>query len=215
MVTSCDADTLAVGASTSCVASYTPTDADWDTGTITNTVTATAQDAQAVVVAATATAKMWPDRFDTSDATSVCLANMPYLNWNFVLPSGFPVTSDTPMTITWINPNGENYVVKNQPLKGSRLWPGASTTDPMQWPGWVLGEDGQYIESDGNYAWTLNGVDVVFSVNPQSTETVHYPRLRLIAIPSPRPVRCLSLVPTLALPLERRERCSLVGSCSC
>lgn len=185
LVTSCDADTLPVGDSISCVASYTPTDADWTAGTISNTVTATAQDARAVVVTASGTASMWSDRFDTSDATSVCLANMPYLKWNFVLPSGFPVTSDTPMTITWINPNGENYVVTNQPLKGSRLWPGASTTEPMQWPGWSLGEDGVYVKTDGNYAWTANGVDVVFSVNPSSTETVHYPPATADCNPKP------------------------------
>ena len=71
----------------------------------------------------------------------------------------------TECRITFLNPEGENYVVKNQPLDGELLWPGASATAPKMWPGWEL-VDGEYVKTDGNYDWTREGVTVRFEVNP-------------------------------------------------
>ncbi|WP_167001888.1 hypothetical protein [Mumia sp. ZJ430] len=62
-----------------------------------------------------------------------------------------------------------------QPLSGRLLWPGASATEPLQWPGWELLPDGTYGETDGNFAWTRRGVTVRFDVNPTYSTTVAYP----------------------------------------
>jgi len=100
---------------------------------------------------------------------------VPYLKWNMALPPGFLPQGANPLTITFINPDGPDYVVTGLALNGTMLWPGASATAPKQWPGWKQLADGTYVETTGNYAWTRNGVEVKFSVNPEYTTTVAYP----------------------------------------
>lgn len=110
------------------------------------------------------------------DIAAVCEGDTPYLGYAVALPEGVEVDDDTPLTITFINPDGgENYVAEDQPLEGSLLWPGASDTEPKQWPGWEQQDDGSYVETDGNYAWTRDGVQVLFEVNPQYSTVVDYP----------------------------------------
>ncbi|MDQ7878277.1 hypothetical protein Q9R08_09865 [Microbacterium sp. QXD-8] len=108
------------------------------------------------------------------DIDSVCVGDVPYLGYELTLPEGFVADSETPVTITFVNPDGEDYVVENQPLSGELLWPGASATAPKMWPGWEL-VNGEYVETDGNYAWTRAGVTVRFEVNPSYSTEVQYP----------------------------------------
>jgi hypothetical protein len=105
---------------------------------------------------------------------SVCVGDVPYLGYGLTLPEGFEADSETPVTITFVNPDGEDYVVENQPLSGKLLWPGASATAPKMWPGWEL-VNGEYVETDGNFAWTRAGVTVRFEVNPSYSTEVQYP----------------------------------------
>jgi LPXTG-motif cell wall-anchored protein len=107
---------------------------------------------------------------------SKCLSDVPYLEWDLSLPAGFPDQGTSPLSITFINPNGDDYTISGLPLKGSMLWPGASDGNPKQWPGWKLLADGTYVETDGNFAWTRDGVEVLFKVNPETTITVNYPK---------------------------------------
>lgn len=107
---------------------------------------------------------------------SVCVGDVPYLGYEVGLPEGVTADGDTPLTITFLHPTGgENYVVTDQPLSGTILWPGASAEEPQQWPGFVRNEDGSYTQTEGNYAWTRDGVQVLFEVNPSYSTVVDYP----------------------------------------
>ena len=70
------------------------------------------------------------------DLAAQCVSAVPYLAYAVDLPPGFETDDATPMTITFVNPDGEDYVKANLPLKGKILWPGAKATAPQQWPGW-------------------------------------------------------------------------------
>jgi len=110
------------------------------------------------------------------DIAAVCQGDTPYLDYGVSLPEGIEVDDDAPLTITFINPDGgEDFVAEDQPLEGSLLWPGASDTEPKQWPGWEQQDDGSYVETDGNYAWTRDDVQVRFEVNPEYSQIVSYP----------------------------------------
>lgn len=109
------------------------------------------------------------------DITAVCESAVPYLGYEVSLPQGVEADGDTPLTVTFLNPDGDDYEVTDQPLAGRLLWPGASATEPLQWPGWERLDDGTYVETDGNYAWTREGVQVRFEVNPDYSTVVDYP----------------------------------------
>lgn len=109
------------------------------------------------------------------DIASQCVSAVPYLSYAVTLPPGLHEVPDNPVTITFVNPNGDDYVVTGQPLSGRLLWPGASATPPLQWPGWKMLDDGTYVETDGNFAWTREGITVRFDVNPTYSTTVEYP----------------------------------------
>jgi hypothetical protein len=107
---------------------------------------------------------------------AVCEGDVPYLGYEVALPEGVTVDAENPLTITFLHPSGgENYVVTDQPLAGTILWPGASAEEPKQWPGFVRNEDGSYTQTEGNYAWTRDGVQVRFEVNPSFSTVVDYP----------------------------------------
>ncbi|GAA5093458.1 hypothetical protein GCM10025760_23620 [Microbacterium yannicii] len=115
---------------------------------------------------------------------SVCVGDVPYLGYAVSLPEGLVVDSSTPVTITFVNPDGEDYVVANQPLSGKLLWPGASDGNPKMWPGWDL-VDGEYVQTDGNFAWTRAGVTVEFEVNPTYATEVEYPQATVLCANPP------------------------------
>jgi hypothetical protein len=107
---------------------------------------------------------------------AVCQGDVPYLGYAVDLPAGATFNGENPVTITFLHPGGgESYVVTDQPLSGTILWPGASAEEPKQWPGFVRNEDGSYTETEGNYAWTRDGVEVLFEVNPSYSTVVTYP----------------------------------------
>lgn len=107
---------------------------------------------------------------------AVCQGDVPYLGYEVALPAGVTVDDENPLTITFLHPSGgESYVMTDQPLSGTILWPGASAEEPRQWPGFVRNDDGSYTETEGNYAWTRDGVEVLFEVNPSYSKVVSYP----------------------------------------
>ena len=109
------------------------------------------------------------------DVGATCVGDVPYLAYDLTLPEGFGEAGPTPLTITFVNPSGENYVVSNLPLKGEMLWPGASATEPLMWPGWDL-VNGEYVDvGNDNFGWTRNGITVAFDVNPHYETTLTYP----------------------------------------
>ncbi|WP_144276300.1 CshA/CshB family fibrillar adhesin-related protein [Demequina sp. NBRC 110053] len=108
-------------------------------------------------------------------AAAQCAAATPYLTWDVELPEGFPDQGANPLMVTFVNPDGDDYVLTDLPLEGRTLWPGASDEEPLQWPGWERLADGTYAETDGNYRWTRGAIEVRLEVNPEVTTTVSYP----------------------------------------
>lgn len=104
---------------------------------------------------------------------ATCQGDVPYLTYSLSLPEGF-VAGPNPVTITFVNPAGDDYAVSGNPLTGALLWPGAQATEPRMWPGWDL-VNGTYVPTDANYAWTRDGVTVRFEVNPTYSTFVEYP----------------------------------------
>jgi hypothetical protein len=121
------------------------------------------------------------------DIQSICQGDVPYLGYAVTLPEGFVTEDPTPVTITFVNPDGEDYVVTDQALAGSLLWPGAKETEPKMWPGWQL-VDGTYVQTDGNFAWTREGVTVRFDVNPTYSTVVEYPAASALCANPPKQV---------------------------
>ncbi|WP_265522453.1 hypothetical protein [Oerskovia flava] len=110
------------------------------------------------------------------DIGAVCVGDVPFLGYEIFLPEGAWTDEENPLTITFEHPTGgEDYVVEGLPLAGDLLWPGASDVEPLQWPGWERLEDGSYVETDENFAWTRAGVTVHFEVNPDYSTSIEYP----------------------------------------
>jgi len=85
-------------------------------------------------------------------------------------------TPNTTVTVTFVNPHGDDYVVRDLPLSGSVPWPGAVVKDGkgVDWPGWRQLADGTWVEGD-EFDWVRPDVEVLFEVNPSATVTVAYP----------------------------------------
>lgn len=104
-----------------------------------------------------------------------CVGSVPYLSYALDLPRGFETNDPRPLTITFVNPDGADHRISGLPLTGRVLWPGASATPPLMWPGWDL-VDGQYVEvGDERFGWTRDGITVRFQVNPEYSTTLEYP----------------------------------------
>ncbi len=102
-----------------------------------------------------------------------CVGDVPYLHYS-VLPQGTP---NTKVTLTWLNPKGDDIVVTDLPLEGTVLWPGAEVDGSgkaTDWPGWTKQSDGSWTEGDA-FSWARQGVQVLFQVNPEVTVTAAYP----------------------------------------
>lgn len=107
------------------------------------------------------------------EATAVCVDDVPYLDYTAVLEG----TSASQLTVTWLNPDGENVVLTDQALTGRLLWPGVELDadgEPTDYPGWVRNADGTWSAGD-SLSWVAGSVDVNFKANPEATTTVQYP----------------------------------------
>jgi len=102
----------------------------------------------------------------------VCDGDVPKLRYA-VTATG---TDNDTVTITWLNPGGDDVVQSGLPMSGTVLWPGAevdASGAPLDWPGWRL-EDGVWVEGD-EFDWVRPTVDVKLEVNPELTMTAAYP----------------------------------------
>jgi len=103
----------------------------------------------------------------------VCDNDVPKLRYK-VVAVGSP---NTTVTITWVNPGGDDVVYADQPLEGTVLWPGAVEGPDgrgIDWPGWSQLADGSWVQGD-EYDWVRPSVSVLFQVNPEATVSVAYP----------------------------------------
>src|SRR5690606_12740715 len=83
-------------------------------------------------------------------AGSLCIGDVPYLEWEAKHGTEDADDDDATLTLTFLNPSGPDHVVSGQPLSGTMLWPGAaadSEGNGTDWPGWKL-VDGTWVEGD-------------------------------------------------------------------
>jgi LPXTG-motif cell wall-anchored protein len=116
--------------------------------------------------------------------SSVCDGDVPYLMYRVIAPG----SSATTVSITFVNPNGSSYVVKDLPLSGRILWPGAvvdASGNPVDWPGWSQQADGTWVPSD-EWNWVRPQVTVLLEVNPSATRVVGYPPASPQCVAGPR-----------------------------
>ncbi len=106
------------------------------------------------------------------DFVSECRDDAVWLNWQIDVAD---TDADT-VSLTFVNPDGDDLVYDDLPLTGELLWPGTELDDdgtPTNWPGWSL-VDGVWIEGDG-FDWVRGDTDVTVRINPVGTFTVSYP----------------------------------------
>lgn len=105
-------------------------------------------------------------------AVGTCLGSAPVLDYAVEAVG----TTDDTVTITWVNPGGEDLVQSGLPLSGRVYWPGTVIMDGVvvDWPGWVQAADGSWTRHD-SYDFTRPQVQVVLEVNPQASTVVSYP----------------------------------------
>ncbi|MBA2954707.1 hypothetical protein GON03_10260 [Nocardioides sp. MAH-18] len=127
---------------------------------------------------------------------TACVGDVPYLDYAMTLPEGFETDDPTPLTITFVNPDGPDHAITGLPLSGRVLWPGASATPPLMWPGWDL-VDGEYVDvGDQRFGWTRDGITVRFKVNPEYSTTLNYPPATVACANPPTTSRTPELPPT-------------------
>lgn len=105
-------------------------------------------------------------------AVGTCLGSAPVLDYAI---EAVGATSST-LTLTWVNPDGEDLVQEGLPLTGRVYWPGTVIIDGVvvDWPGWMQEADGSWTQHDA-YDFTRPQLQVVFEVNPEASTVVAYP----------------------------------------
>jgi len=112
-----------------------------------------------------------------ASASAVCVGDIPYFSFQVNFGAEF---AGQEVTITLANPEGEDFVYvrtldANGTLSGNDiLWPGAND-NPPDWPGWILDENGDWVEADDGFLWARGSITVSFEVNPTQTITATYP----------------------------------------
>jgi len=117
-----------------------------------------------------------------SEVVGVCENDVPWIDYSVFLTD--PENRVTSRTATLTLTNGSqtaSFVLgdlgDDGTLTGRMLWPGASVASdgtPTGWPGWAS-VDGQWVETDANFAWTRGTITAVIAVNPEVSTTISYP----------------------------------------
>lgn len=110
-------------------------------------------------------------------ANAFCIGDVPYLSWEAEHSTESAGSElDGSLTLSFLNPSGKDHVLKNQPLSGQILWPGAAADSEgkgTDWPGWKL-VNGEWVEGD-EWDWVIPTADVEFTASPSVVLTVEYP----------------------------------------
>ncbi|MCT9820049.1 LPXTG cell wall anchor domain-containing protein [Microbacterium sp. W1N] len=116
-----------------------------------------------------------------SSVDVMCVRDAPVISYRVQLtdPDDTATGHDAVLVIT----DGVNRVeiplgdVSSGALSGTLLWPGASVDDAGNgtgWPGWEY-RDGEWVEVDGNFAWTRDRITASIEVNPVLAVPLAYP----------------------------------------
>ncbi|UZN04168.1 LPXTG cell wall anchor domain-containing protein [Cellulomonas sp. S1-8] len=150
-----------------------------------------------------------PCEVELTVLTPICDNDVPRLQYA-VTPVG---SDETTVTITFVNPTGDDLVYADQPLTGSVLWPGAvvdGSGKGVDWPGWRL-EGGTWVQGD-EYDWVRPSVEVAFEVNPTASAVVAYPPSSPVCLTAPERSDVLVAGPAAAKPAATAEVLSATGS---
>ena len=120
-----------------------------------------------------------PEDLDIGSASTVCVADAPFVELTFGNQSAFNGHTGT---ITFVDLDGnviETHAVTYQANTTVRLvYPGAAvdpvTGEALDWPGWMLNEDGFWV-LDPSDARFRDGLTIVAEINPTATTTISYP----------------------------------------
>lgn len=116
-----------------------------------------------------------------STAVGECDGDVPWISYDVALldPDDQATDHDAELVLA----SGSETVtiplgtLKDNALSGRVLWPGASVDaagNPTGWPGWAY-ENGQWVETTGNYAWTRGAITATIVVNPELQVALSYP----------------------------------------
>lgn len=132
-----------------------------------------------------------------SVAVGECIANVPYISYDVSLtdPDDQSPSHDASLVLSG---GGNTYSIPlgtlvDNHLSGTVLWPGASVDgagNPTGWPGWDF-VGGEWVETDGNFAWTRGSISAVIHVNPEVSVPLSYP---------PATPNCAAVPPTALSP---------------
>lgn len=125
-----------------------------------------------------------PPRAATLAGSSVvasCEDDVPWIRFHIVLndPDGQVTSSDVTLVLSSGGQSTEIALgtLVGGELSGRVLWPGASVDGAgtaTGWPGWAF-QDGQWVETSENYAWTRGSISAVVHVNPELSVPLSYP----------------------------------------
>lgn len=112
-----------------------------------------------------------------------CEDDVPWITYSVVLTD--PDDQSTGDTARLTLSDGDNSITlplgtlsADGTLAGTVLWPGASVDangNGNGWPGWVF-QDGQWVQTSGNYAWTRGDITATLEVNPELDLALSYPQ---------------------------------------
>lgn len=113
-------------------------------------------------------------------ASAACVDDAPWISYDITLVD--PDGAATGNTASLVMTNGTESVtvplgtLQGNTLKGSVLWPGAKVENGVGagWPGWVF-SGGEWVETNGNYAWTRGTISASIQVNPELDVKLSYP----------------------------------------
>lgn len=116
-----------------------------------------------------------------STAMVECEADAPWITYSITLTD--PNNQSTSHSAVLFMTDGTNRLeipladLTDNHAEGRLLWPGASldsSGNANGWPGWAF-ENGQWVETTGNYAWTRGNITAQIRVNPELNVPLSYP----------------------------------------
>ncbi|MFF2273186.1 hypothetical protein ACFVTX_12970 [Agromyces sp. NPDC058136] len=122
---------------------------------------------------------------DGSVATGICEADAPWISYKVTLTDPDAQVAPDHRTV-WLELSDGEHVEKIElgklneegVLDGRTLWPGASVDaegNATGWPGWKQLDNGTWVQTDDNFAWTRDLTSARFIVNPEFDVVLAYP----------------------------------------
>ncbi|GAA1964894.1 cell wall protein [Microbacterium deminutum] len=131
---------------------------------------------------------------DGSVVASQCIGDVPWISYSVVMtdPDNVATGHDPVLVISGGGNTTEIPLLtldSSNQSHGKVLWPGASVDSAGKatgWPGWKF-DNGRWVETDGNFAWTRGPITAVIRVNPELTVPLSYPPATAVCASPPAP----------------------------